>query len=80
MSLSLSNSLSFGQIPKVKFEKIAKNPIFQTLTLTRFVLPYLVTTPPTGFLQFKKSFLKDIWEINFFVDFLDVYAPSLKIW
>ena len=42
--------------------------------------PYLVTTPPTGFLQFKKSLFKDIWEINYFFDFLDVFTPSLQVW
>ena len=42
--------------------------------------PYLVTTPPTGFLRFKKSIFKDIWEINYFFDFLDVFTPSLQVW
>ena len=32
----------------------------------------------TGFLRFKKR--KDIREINYFLDFLDVYTPSLKVW
>ena len=42
--------------------------------------PYLVTTPPTGFLRFKKSIFKDIWEINNFFDFFDVFTPSLQVW
>ena len=29
-----------------------------------------MTTPPTGFLRFKKSIFQDIWEINNFFDFL----------
>ena len=36
-----------------------------------------MTTPPTGFLRFKKSIFKDIWEINFFLIFwMFLHHPS----
>jgi hypothetical protein len=37
-----------------------------------------VTTPPTGFLRFKKSIFKDIWEINNFFDFLMLLHHPFK--
>ena len=36
-----------------------------------------MTTPPTGFLRFKKSIFKDIWEINYFLIFwMFLHHPS----
>ena len=91
MSLSLSNSLSFGQIPIVKIGKIAKksyfsdfNPIFcylgvlsQNMHFLKCVQTlFLTSTLSCDDIPFLKIYGKSIILLIFFY----VFTPSLKVW
>ena len=48
---------------------------------TFFLTPTLsCDNTPNRFFTFKKSIFINIWEINYFFDFLDVFTPSLQVW